>query len=81
MRTLFVIILTAVITGVVTHYVTHFLTMDWRDEKFAKLLWAQCPHLIVEPDHPERSSIHFVNEGTFVPVRPRTRPIGANPNN
>jgi hypothetical protein len=72
MRTLAIIIATAVVTA----FVTNFVALGYRDEKFAQLLWARCPQLILNPDAPEVSHILFL-DGSAIPIHPRTpKPMG-----
>jgi hypothetical protein len=78
-KTLAIILVTAIVTGTSTYFVTGVLARFERNEKYARLLWAHCPQLIVEPDHPERSFIDF-KDGSYVPIMPRVSPAGGNPN-
>lgn len=68
------------ITAIVTFFATNFWARVDRDERFAKLLWAKCPQLVLEPHHPERAFIQFL-DGALVPIRPRPKPSAASTNN
>ena len=72
-------LLGVLVTAIVTFFATNLWALADRDEKFAKLLWAKCPQLILEPHHPERAFIEL-SDGVFVPIRPRPKPA-ASPNN
>jgi hypothetical protein len=72
MRMLGAVLVTAIVT-----FATSMWARDGRDEKFAKLLWAKCPQLILEPHHPERAFIQFL-DGAYIPIRPRPKPAAAN---
>jgi hypothetical protein len=68
------------VTAIVTFFVTNVWARADRDENYAKLLWAKCPQLILDPHHPERAFIQFL-DGAFVPIRPRPKAATTSPNN
>ena len=74
------VLVAVLVTAFVTFWVTNLWARFDRDENYAKLLWAKCPHLILEPHHPERAFIEFM-DGSFVPIMPRRKPAGVNPSN
>lgn len=62
--------LVSILTAIVTATLTWIAALDHRDETFAKLTWARCPQLILEPHHAERSFIQTL-DGGYIPIRPR----------
>lgn len=59
-----------ILTAIVTAAVTWIGALAYRDETFARIIWDQCPQLIIEPHDPERSFIK-TDTGGYIPIRPR----------
>jgi hypothetical protein len=56
------------LTVIVTAAATWIIALIYRDEQFAGLIWAECPH-VVDTRNPE---VWYIQLGDgFIPVRPR----------
>ncbi len=65
------VLLTAIVTAIIAVPVTWFAGLMYNIDRFGTLIRAECPHLILEPDHPERSFIDM-KDGGYIPIMPKS---------